>query len=74
MTIESKSGLHCVFTTNNTTIGTFTGSAKTGGTAVMDISGTIPRTGGKSGVFCGGNGTWKGSYTVTNPDTLNVHS
>lgn len=54
----------CVFTTNGTDVGTFTG----GKTASMDISGVIPRTAGN--FLCGSSGTWEGSYSVVTPDEL----
>ena len=59
----------CVYTTSNTEIGTFTGSIATlPENPTMDISGTIPRTGGSG--FCGSTGTWTGSYKVTTPSVL----
>ncbi len=65
-------GFHCIYTTNNTQIGTLTGSTTTGGNATLDISATIPRTGGRSGSFCGTSAPWTGSYKFTTPSTLNV--
>lgn len=61
----------CVFTTNNTHIGTLTGSNNTGGNAVLDITGKIPRTGGN--FLCGSSGTWTASFTATSPSSLEVH-
>ncbi len=61
-------GFHCIFSTNNTKLGTVTG----GTTATLDIEATIPRTGGSSGAFCGSTAQWTGSYSVSTPDTLNV--
>jgi len=61
-------GTHCIFSTNNTKLGTVKG----GTTATLDIEATIPRTGGSSGAFCGSTAQWTGSYSVTNPDTLLV--
>jgi len=66
-------GTHCIFSTNNTDLGTVTGSATTGGNATLDISATIPRTGGSSGAFCGSTAAWTGAYKVTSPATLNIH-
>jgi hypothetical protein len=61
-------GLTCVFTTNNTHIGTVT----TGEHATMHIdSAAIPRTGGS--IFCGSSGEWTGSYKVTHPTNLSIH-
>ena len=67
-----KAGVHCIYKTSSTTLGTLTGSNNTGKTATYDIAASLPRTGGKSGVFCGSTGEFKGSYKVTSPDTLNV--
>jgi hypothetical protein len=62
---------HCVYTTNETEIGTFTGSITTlPEPPTMDISGTIPRTGGSG--LCGSTGTWTGSYKVTSPEDVVV--
>lgn len=60
-------GFHCILRTNNTSMGTLTGSPTTGGKAVLDISATIPRTGGSSGVFCGSTVPMTGTFTVTTP-------
>ena len=67
-----KFGLHCIYKTSATTLGTITGSVNTGKTATYDIAASLPRTGGKSGAFCGSTGEIKGSYKVTTPDALNV--
>ena len=61
-------GFHCIFSTNNTSIGTLTG----GSPATLDIEAEIPRTGGTSGAFCGSSAEWTGAYEVTAPSTLNV--
>jgi hypothetical protein len=63
-------GLNCVWTTSNTSLGTVTGSSNTKATATLDISATIPRSGGTGGGFCGSTGTWSGSYIVNTPDEL----
>ncbi|HEX5527279.1 MAG TPA: fibronectin type III domain-containing protein [Solirubrobacterales bacterium] len=65
-------GTHCIFKTSNTDIGTVTGSVNTGAGATLDISGNIPRTGGRSGVFCGSTVPWTGSYLVVCPSAMNV--
>ncbi|MGN6216356.1 MAG: DUF6531 domain-containing protein, partial [Solirubrobacterales bacterium] len=65
-------GVQCIYTTSSTTIGTVTGSETTGGNATLDIAGTLPRTGGSGGAFCGSSAPWTGSYKVTSPSTLNV--
>lgn len=59
----------CIFTTNNTDVGTVTGSDV--GNAVLDIaSAKIPRTGGN--FLCGSSSTLTGTYTITTPSTLTV--
>lgn len=66
-------GTHCIFkASGGGTGGTLTGSGTTGGNATVDISGSIPRTGGRSGAFCGTEAQFTGSYKITNPSTLNV--
>ncbi len=65
-------GSHCIFKTNGTDIGTLTGSANTKGTATLDIEAVIPRTGGRSGAFCGTTAQWTGSYGILSPGVLNV--
>ena len=61
-------GFHCIFSTSNTTIGTVTG----GTPAKLAIDADIPRTGGRSGAFCGSEAEWTGSYEVTSPSTVNI--
>jgi hypothetical protein len=63
-------GTHCIFTTSNTDLGTVTGSGNTKSNATLDISATIPRTGGSSGIFCGSTAAWTGAYKVTAPNPL----
>jgi hypothetical protein len=60
-------GIHCIFSTNNTSIGTITG----GNPAVLNISATMPVT-GTSGPFCGTSAPWTGSYEITTPNPLFV--
>lgn len=71
ITIETF-GTHCIYATNNTSLGTLTGSSSTGGTAILDISATIPRTGGRSGAFCGSSTPLTGSMEATTPDWFDV--
>ncbi len=72
ITIECL-GFHCIYgSSGSTDIGDLTGSATTGATATIDVSGTTPRTGGRSGAFCGSSDLYTGSYKITSPDTLNV--
>ena len=70
-TIES-SGFHCKFSTNNTDLGTVTGSKTTGSRAVIDVAAQIPRTGGRSGAFCGSTAEWTGSLRIETPSSLIV--
>jgi hypothetical protein len=65
-------GTHCIFKTSSTTLGHFTGSSTTGGMPTVDISATIPRTGGRSGAFCGTGFAWTGAFTITTPEWLDV--
>ena len=74
VTVE-QSGFHCIFKTNGTDIGTLTGATTATNAAkefthmaTLDISATIPRTGGRSGIFCGSSAPWTGSYTVVSPN------
>lgn len=60
----------CIYTTNETDIGVLTGSNKTGGHAVLDLSGIVPRTGGS--FFCGSGSAITGTYTITSPSKLYV--
>jgi hypothetical protein len=72
-------GTHCIFSTNNTDLGTLTGSHNfiedvhgiifptitLSGGPTLDLNTTIPRTGGSSGIFCGSTAVWTGSYEMT---------
>jgi hypothetical protein len=57
-------GTHCIFKTSSTDIGTLTGAQGAEGSATFDIAATIPRTGGRSGAFCGSTAQWTGSYSI----------
>lgn len=62
-------GLHCIFSTSNTSFGTVTG----GTSAALTIeSAVIPRTGGRSGSFCGSSMTLTARYRFVTPKTLLV--
>lgn len=64
-------GITCVYTTNETDIGSVIGSSHTGGTATLDLeSSRIPRTGGS--IFCGSSAEWTGSYRIVTPESLDV--
>ncbi|HKF82440.1 MAG TPA: hypothetical protein VKB23_05720 [Solirubrobacterales bacterium] len=69
---QSTTGLHCIWSTNVTDIGFLTSSTSTGGNATIDMSGTLKRTGGSSGIFCGEEASWTGSYKITTPTTFYV--
>jgi hypothetical protein len=71
ITVEFN-GFHCIFKTNNTAFGTETGSANTGGASVIDLASTVPRSGGRSGAFCGTTGTLTGTYKNVTPGIVNV--
>lgn len=63
--------IKCIYTTNNTDIGTLTGSNTTGGTATLDInSATLPRTGGSA--FCGTGAFSTGFLKISKPDYVDV--
>jgi len=66
----SALGIDCIYSTNNTDLGTVTGSETTGSSATLDINASIPRTGGS--FFCGSAAEWTGAYKVTAPNPLNV--
>ena len=68
-----QAGFHCIFKTSSTALGRLTGSGTTGGNAVIDFSGSIPRTGGRSGAFCGSSASVTGTYKVTKPIELYIH-
>lgn len=58
---------HCVYVTNNTNVGTFTG----GSPAKLDIdSAQIPVDEEQSDGACGDTAEWTGSYTVNTPNPL----
>ena len=68
-------GGSCIYTTNNTEIGTVTNSTHqevTGAakTALIHVDSEIPRTGGSLGFFCGASGELTATYTITTPDYL----
>jgi len=65
-------GITCNYKTNNTDVGTLTGSKTTGATATIDLGGKLPIHSGSS-IFCGTAGTAiTGSYNVTTPDYLDI--
>lgn len=67
-------GVHCIYETSSTKIGTVTGSTSTGSNATFDVSASVPRVGGTGGAFCGSSASWTGSYEVTSPNPLDVDS
>jgi len=63
VTVE-LAGLHCIFSTSNTDVGVVKGAHE--GHATFEAkSAAIPRTGGRSGAFCGSSATWNANYTIT---------
>jgi hypothetical protein len=64
--------VHCNFATNNTDIGTLTGSTTTGSTATVHMkSVSIPVEAG-SNFLCGSNASLSGSFRITSPDSVDV--
>jgi hypothetical protein len=63
--------IHCIFTTNSSTIGTLNGSATTGKTATFEAF-EVPLTQVATNALCPSEAGWDGKYEVTTPDTLNV--
>jgi hypothetical protein len=64
--------VHCIFTTNNTHIGTVTGATSNSGHATVHLEGAIPRTGGTSGFLCGSSAEITGAGKVTSPTGLRI--
>lgn len=65
--------IHCTFVTNNTTMGTLTGTGHKDNkttTATFDTNATIPVDPETSDDLCGETTVWEGSYVVTSPDHL----
>lgn len=62
----------CIYTTNNTEVGVITGAEGLESESAVDVSATIPRTGGSLGVFCGSTGSWTGVLKVTSPKNFAV--
>ena len=62
----TKSGVHCIYSTSSTDLGTLTG----GKTATMDINAKLNRT--PTSFLCAEHATWEGTYLVTTPDELYV--
>jgi hypothetical protein len=71
VTVEAY-GFHCIFKTSATGIGTFTGSSITKGTPTIDLEATVPRSGGRSGAFCGSTAQMTGSLKITKPDWMDI--
>ncbi|HKF82035.1 MAG TPA: hypothetical protein VKB23_03625 [Solirubrobacterales bacterium] len=68
--LNTSTGIHCIWTTNNTHWGTLIPNEVTGSNATLQINATMQRTGGTSGFFCGSSRTWTGSYKITTPASL----
>lgn len=63
-------GINCIYTTENTDLGIITDSSVTGGKAEIDLSGSIPRTGGSGGIFCGSSAQMTGHATINTPSEI----
>lgn len=63
--------VHCIYGTNNTDIGTLTGTTTTGGNALIHATAVIPTLAG-SDFICGATAELKGTYRVTTPAALIV--
>jgi hypothetical protein len=61
----------CTYVTNNTILGTLTGSSATGGTATLDLNVSMTKT-ASSGFLCANPAKWEGSYRLTTPDSLYI--
>jgi hypothetical protein len=61
-------GIECIYQTESTDLGVVTDSSITKGTATLDLSATILRTGGS--FFCGSTATLTGVALVTTPDQI----
>ncbi len=67
----TRFGVNCRYKTENTHVGTLTGSKATGATATIDLSGGIPFHSGSG--LCGSSATsLTGSLSVATPDYLDV--
>lgn len=71
-TIEATAfGITCRYATNNTHVGTLTGTYVTGEEATLDLQAAIPFHSGS--ILCGsGTAAWTGSYKVSSPGVLDV--
>ena len=61
-------GFHCIWSTFNTPMGNLTAGAP----ATIAVNAIFKRTGGSSGTFCGGQGTFSARYKITVPSKLSV--
>jgi len=65
------SGVTCTYGTSNTDLGTLTGSSpKSNATATLDLTADLLKFAG--GFLCASPARWEGTYTVTEPDWLDV--
>lgn len=62
-------GLHCIYTTSSTLLGTITGGTPAQWETEFE---SVPRTGGGSGSFCGSAAQINATYKFTSPGTLLV--
>lgn len=61
-------GVECIYSTNNTDLGVVTDSSVTGGKATLDLSATIPRTGGS--FLCGSTASLTAAAVVNTPEKI----
>jgi hypothetical protein len=66
----ASGGVSCTYGTNNTSVGTLTGSNTTGGSAMWDVKASLFKVAG--GFLCASPAAWEGSYVVTKPAYLDV--
>jgi len=63
--------IHCIFTTNNTNIGTVNGTPTTGKTATLKVFEAL-LTQVATSPLCPEKAGWDGEYEITTPDTLSI--
>lgn len=61
-------GVHCIYTTSGTDMGTIVG----GNPSHLSVSASLPRTGGNGGAFCGSSAPLTGTFGQSEPGALYV--